>query len=102
MSASLPATIGRVGSPAIHSCTAHAKFGLHFHSPPIALSATFPMVNHEQLGPTEGQVHALEHVDQYLHVGQESDASDIHLGVNAPPIWRRNGTLEPVWLQADT
>ena len=44
--------------------------------------------------------HVLEHVDEYLRVGQESDASDVHLGVNAPPIWRRNGILEPIWLQA--
>ena len=42
----------------------------------------------------------LEHVDQYLMVGKESDASDIHLGVNAPPLWRRNGILEPIWLRA--
>jgi len=46
-------------------------------------------------------VHTLAHVDQYLLVGQESGASDIHLGVNAQPIWRRNGNLEPIWLQAD-
>src|SRR3954468_12038849 len=47
-----------------------------------------------------GEVHTLEHVDLYLKIGQESDASDIHLGVNAQPIWRRNGTLEPIWMQA--
>ena len=47
-----------------------------------------------------GQVHTLSHVDQYLSIGQESDASDIHLGVNAQPIWRRFGQLEPIWLQA--
>jgi twitching motility protein PilT len=46
------------------------------------------------------EVHTLEHVDQYLYIGKESDASDIHLGVNAQPIWRRYGTLEPIWLQA--
>jgi len=46
------------------------------------------------------EVHALEHVDQYLRIGQESDCSDVHLGVNAQPIWRRNGTLEPIWMQA--
>ncbi len=46
------------------------------------------------------EVHALEHVDQYLRIGQESDSSDVHLGVNAQPIWRRFGTLEPIWLQA--
>src|SRR3954453_10438492 len=47
-----------------------------------------------------GEIHTLDHVDQYLRIGQESDASDIHLGVNAQPIWRRNGTLESIWLQA--
>jgi len=46
------------------------------------------------------EFHTLEHVDQYLVIGKESDASDIHLGVNAQPIWRRFGTLEPIWLQA--
>jgi len=46
------------------------------------------------------EVHTLEHIDQYLLIGKESDASDIHLGVNAQPIWRRYGTLEPIWLQA--
>jgi twitching motility protein PilT len=46
------------------------------------------------------EIHTLEHVDQYLRIGKESDASDIHLGVNAQPIWRRFGTLEPIWLQA--
>lgn len=43
---------------------------------------------------------ALQHVDHYLSVGKESDASDIHLGVNSQPIWRRFGNLEPIWLQA--
>ena len=46
-------------------------------------------------------VHTLAHVDQYLQIAQESNASDIHLGVNAQPIWRRNGILEAIWLQAD-
>ncbi|MGB8356711.1 MAG: PilT/PilU family type 4a pilus ATPase [Chthoniobacteraceae bacterium] len=49
---------------------------------------------------SEGAVHTLDHVDQYLLIGQESGASDIHLGVNAQPIWRRFGNLEPIWLQA--
>src|SRR5438270_873297 len=59
------------------------------------------MAEQAALGPQAGAVHTLEHVDQYLQVGQESDASDIHLGVNSPPVWRRYGTLEPIWLQAD-
>ena len=48
-----------------------------------------------------GEVHTLDHVDLYLQIGQESTASDIHLGVNAQPIWRRFGNLEPIWMQAD-
>jgi len=46
------------------------------------------------------EVRTLEHVDQYLMVGKESDASDIHLSVNSQPIWRRFGALEPIWRQA--
>ena len=52
-------------------------------------------------GPESEPVHTLEHVDQYLQIGQESDASDVHLGVNAQPIWRRFGLLESIWMQAD-
>ena len=45
--------------------------------------------------------HALfGHIDQYLLIGQESGASDVHLGVNMPPLWRRNGGLEPVFRRA--
>ncbi|MEO7167268.1 MAG: PilT/PilU family type 4a pilus ATPase [Spartobacteria bacterium] len=40
------------------------------------------------------------HVDQYLSVGQEGGASDIHLGVNAPPLWRHYGILQPIWPDA--
>ena len=53
-----------------------------------------PDAHHEQ------EIQTLEHVDHYLMVGKESTASDIHLGVNAQPIWRRYGNLEPIWLQA--
>ena len=52
-------------------------------------------------GPAGGEVHTLEHVDQYLQLGQESGCSDVHLGVNSQPIWRRFGVLEPIWVQAD-
>ena len=37
------------------------------------------------------------HVDEYLAVGQTAGASDIHLGVNAPPTWRLHGILQPIW-----
>src|SRR3984893_5302165 len=42
----------------------------------------------------------LAHVDGYLTVGQQAGASDIHLGVNAPPIWRLHGNLHPIWPDA--
>ena len=42
----------------------------------------------------------LPHVDEYLSIGQQAGASDIHLGVNAPPIWRLHGTLQPIWPDA--
>jgi twitching motility protein PilT len=42
----------------------------------------------------------LAHVDEYLSVGQQAGASDIHLGVNAPPIWRLHGILQPIWPDA--
>src|SRR3954468_3988003 len=43
---------------------------------------------------------ALAHVDDYLHLAQDAGASDVHLGVNAPPIWRLQGTLRPIWRDA--
>jgi twitching motility protein PilT len=46
--------------------------------------------------------HSLSHVDQFLAVGKESNASDIHLSVNSQPIWRRFGILEPIWRKAET
>jgi twitching motility protein PilT len=45
--------------------------------------------------------HTRAHVDEYLRVGQEYGASDVHLGVNAPPVWRRHGSLMPMWPNAD-
>src|SRR6266478_3342123 len=45
-------------------------------------------------------VHLLRHVDEYLAVAQEAGASDVHLGVNAPPVWRLHGTLQPIWPDA--
>src|SRR6266404_7192136 len=44
--------------------------------------------------------HPLSHVDEYLAIGQSAGVSDIHLGVNAPPIWRLHGTLQPIWSDA--
>jgi twitching motility protein PilT len=44
--------------------------------------------------------HPLAHVDEYLEIGQKAGASDVHLAVNAPPIWRLHGTLQPIWRDA--
>src|SRR6266536_5641730 len=44
--------------------------------------------------------HPLGHVDEYLEIGQKADSSDVHLAVNAQPIWRVHGTLEPIWPDA--
>jgi twitching motility protein PilT len=44
--------------------------------------------------------HPLGHVDDYLEIGQKAGASDVHLAVNAQPIWRLRGTLEPIWPDA--
>src|SRR5216110_501986 len=49
---------------------------------------------------TSSTSHPLSHVDEYLAVGQQAGASDIHLGVNAPPVWRLHGTLQPIWPDA--
>ena len=42
----------------------------------------------------------LNHVDGYLEIGQKAGASDVHLAVNAQPIWRLHGTLQPIWPDA--
>jgi twitching motility protein PilT len=52
----------------------------------------------ETLGQTRSRV--LRHVDEYLTIGQQAGASDVHLGVNAPPVWRLHGTLQPIWPDA--
>ena len=44
--------------------------------------------------------HPLRHLDEYLEIGQKADASDVHLAVNAQPIWRVGGTLQPIWPDA--
>lgn len=46
-------------------------------------------------------VRVLSHVSEYLAIGKEHDASDIHLSVNSPPMWRRYGILRPIWDNAE-
>lgn len=76
------------------------------HPQPVASQPTVVSVGsgaqeHSQIEVVQEAVHAYAHVDTYLHVGQESGASDIHLAVDVKPTWRRFGNLEPIWLQAD-
>jgi twitching motility protein PilT len=42
----------------------------------------------------------MPYVDDYLSIGQQAGASDIHMGANAPPIWRLHGSLQPIWPNA--
>ncbi len=39
-------------------------------------------------------------IDDLLRLGVEAGASDIHLGVSAPPLMRRHGTLQPLYQDA--
>jgi twitching motility protein PilT len=41
-----------------------------------------------------------DHVDEYLNLGTQAEASDIHVSVSSPPTCRRFGTLMPMWENA--
>ncbi|MFV1995561.1 MAG: ATPase, T2SS/T4P/T4SS family, partial [Verrucomicrobiales bacterium] len=43
------------------------------------------------------KVAVLNHVDDYLKLGQEFDCSDVHLATTSRPSWRRYGILQPIW-----
>ena len=49
----------------------------------------------------QDRVAVLAHVDDYLKLGQEYDCSDIHLATAAGPLWRRYGTLQAIWGNAE-
>ena len=53
-----------------------------------------------EVSAPEIESHPLPHVDNYLQVGQQAGASDVLLGVAAPPIWRVHGILQPMWPDA--
>jgi len=57
-----------------------------------------PMMS--QVSTPSLESHPLPHVDNYLEIGQKAGASDVHLGVAAPPIWRVDGMLQPMWPDA--
>jgi len=50
--------------------------------------------------PGAPETRTFEHVDEFLNAGLRAGASDIHLGVHAPPVWRLRGTLQPIWPDA--
>src|ERR671918_478198 len=54
-----------------------------------------PMIS--QISASSFESHPLPHVDDYLEIGQKAGASDIHIGVAAPPIFRVHGMLQPMW-----
>jgi twitching motility protein PilT len=41
-----------------------------------------------------------KHVDEYLILAKQADASDVHLSVSSPPSCRRYGALIPLWENA--
>jgi twitching motility protein PilT len=53
-----------------------------------------------QVSAPQFESHPLPHVDNYLEIGQKAGASDVHIGVAAPPTWRVHGTLQPMWPDA--
>ncbi len=50
--------------------------------------------------PGAPETRTFGHVDEILNAGQRAGASDIHLSVNAPPIWRLRGALQLIWPDA--
>ncbi|MEM1058240.1 MAG: type IV pilus twitching motility protein PilT [Verrucomicrobiota bacterium] len=38
-----------------------------------------------------------DHVDAFLRLAREAKVSDVHLGVDAPPLMRQAGSLVPMW-----
>ena len=78
---------------------------------PRSITATFtsrnypeppqPSMSHEADSSSD-LVPALEHVDQYLQLGQQYDCSDVHLPTDSTPHWRRFGQLQPIWPNAAT
>lgn len=46
------------------------------------------------------KVATLSSVDEYLQLAQQYDCSDLHIATGSPPMWRRYGTLQPIWNNA--
>ncbi|TLD69031.1 type IV pilus twitching motility protein PilT [Phragmitibacter flavus] len=50
--------------------------------------------------PDSSVVSTLNSVDDYLKLAQQYDCSDLHIATGSPPMWRRYGTLQPIWQNA--
>lgn len=46
-------------------------------------------------------VPVLDHVDEYLHLAQQYDCSDVHIAPFCKPKWRRFGLLQAIWENAE-
>ncbi len=70
-----------------------------------APSATEPQVTPAANGQSHGKVEVTSEsglpdgmgITELLRLGFEADASDVHLGVGAPALMRRHGTLQPLY-----
>ena len=83
---------------ALRNAIAEAEGGGAASSSSSGSSATVESVDE---GPvTVGHMEGFNHVDDYLHAAKEAGASDVHLGVGAPPLMRRFGGLAPMWPEA--
>ncbi len=74
---------------------------------PAPASTQVEVVSDNILAPTDinfevrvDEDGALEHLNDYLRIGQYYGASDVHIGVSAPPTMRRNGCLQIMWFKA--
>jgi len=68
--------------------------GIKTTNAPLPIPADFPF---EVRLAKDG---ALDHLTDYLRIGQQYGASDVHIGVDAPPIMRLHGCLQMLWPKA--
>ena len=71
-------------------------------APPRAPAAEAPATPHTpqvEVGRTGGTFHGMG-LDDLLRLGFNAGASDVHIGVSAPPLMRLHGTLVPLYFDA--
>ncbi len=99
-------------NPTAHAVEAHAvqadsaPEAAHVEPAPHAEPAVEPHAADAHAHPhveVTGQPTALPDgmgIAELLRIGFEADASDVHVGVGAPPLMRRHGTLQPLYHNA--